>query len=182
MSDYFRPHGLQHAGLLCALLSSKVCSNSCPLSQWCHPTVSSSATLFSFCLQSLLVLESFPVSRFFPSGGQTIGALASTSVLTMNTQTWFPVELTGLISLQSKGLSRVFSSTTFQKHQFFGPQPSLWPLPTKVHIVKAMVFPVVMYGWDWELEHMRVDLVDLEKNVQHENCKCKFCSRSYCGL
>ena len=98
----------------------------CSLSLWCYLTVSSSATHFSFCLQSLLALESFPISRLFPSGGQTIGVLASTSVLPMNTQTWFPLELTGLISLKSNRLSRVFSSTIIQKHWFFSVKPSLW--------------------------------------------------------
>ena len=97
-----------------------------PLSQWCHPTISSSAVLFSFCLQSFPSPGSFPMSWFFPSGGQTIGALASASALPMNIQDWFPLGLTGLISLQSKGLSGVFSSATIWRHQFFGTQPSLW--------------------------------------------------------
>ena len=93
------------------------CSNLCPLSWWCHPTISSSVVPFSFCFQSFLASESFPMSQFFTSGGQSIGA--STSVLPMNIQDWFPLELTGLIPLQSKGLSRVFSNTTVEKHQFF---------------------------------------------------------------
>ena len=103
-----------------------VCSNSCPLSQWCHPAISSSVTRFSSCRQSLPASGSFPVSRLFTSGGQSIGASASGPVLPMNIQHWFPLELTGLIFLLSKGLTRVFSNTTIQKHQFFGTQPSFW--------------------------------------------------------
>ena len=93
----------------------RVCSNSCPLSWWCHPTISSSVTLFSSCPQSFLALRSFPLSWLFPSGSQSIGASASASVLPMNIQNWFPLKLTGLISLLSKGLWRVFSSTTVWK-------------------------------------------------------------------
>ena len=117
---------IQHARLLCPPLSSRVCSNSCPLSLWCHPIISSSATLFSSCPQSFPVSGSFPMSQFFTSGGQSIGVSALASVLPMNIQDWFPLGLTGLISLLSKGLSRSFSSTTVQKHQFFSSQPSLW--------------------------------------------------------
>ena len=95
---------------------------SCPSSWWCQPTISSSVTSFS-CLHSFPASGSFPVSQLFTSGGPSIGASASTSVLPMNTQDWFPLQLTGWISLQSKGLSRVFSNTTVQKHQFFGPPP-----------------------------------------------------------
>ena len=119
-----RPHGLQHARLPCPSPSSRVFSNSCPLSQWCHPTISCSVSLFSSCLQSFPAFRSFPVSWLFTSGGQNIGALAS--VLPMNIQGWFPSGLTDLISLQSKGLSRVFSRTTVWNHKFFGIQPSLW--------------------------------------------------------
>ena len=99
--------------------------NSCLLSRWCHPTISSSVVPLSSCLQSFPASGSFPRSQFFVSGGQSIGVSASASVLPKNIQDWFPLGLTGLISLQSKGLSRVFSSTTIQKHQFFGAQPSL---------------------------------------------------------
>ena len=106
-------------------LSPGVCSNCCPLNQWCHPTSSSSVIPFS-CLQSFPPAGSFPMSSLFASGGHSIGASALASVLPMNIQGWFSLELTGLISLQSKGLSRVFSSTTVQKFQFFGAQPSLW--------------------------------------------------------
>ena len=108
------------------------CSNSCPLNQWCHPTISSSVTPITSCLQSFPASGSFLMSQPFTSGGQSIGALASASVLPMNIQDWFPLELTGLI-LQSKWLARVFSSTTVQKHQFFIAQVSLWPSP-HIHI------------------------------------------------
>ena len=117
-------HGLQHARLFCLPLSSKVCSNSDPLSWWCCLTISSSAAPFSSCPQSFPVLRSFPMSLLFASGGQSTGAWAS--ILPMNIQGWFPLGFTCLFSLQSKGLSRVFSSTTIQKHQFFSAQPSLW--------------------------------------------------------
>ena len=123
MFDSLQPHGLQHVGLPCPLLSSGVCSNLCPLSWWCHPTVSFSVILFSSCPQSFPASGSFPLSRLFSSGDQSIGA--SASVLPVNIQGWFPLGWTGLISLLSKGLSTIFSST-IQKHQFFGVQPSLW--------------------------------------------------------
>ena len=126
VSDSFQPHGLQYARLSCPSLSPGVCSDSCPLSQWCYPTISSSTTLFSFCLQSFSASGSFQISQFFASGCQSIRVSASASVLPMNIQDWFPLGLTGLISLQSKGLLRIFSNTTVQKHQFFGTQPSLW--------------------------------------------------------
>ena len=119
-------HGLQQASLPCLSLSFRVCSNSCPLSRWCSPTISSSATSFSSCPQSFPASRSFPVSWLFSSGGQSIGVSASASALPVNIQGWFPLGLTGLISLQSKGLSRDFSSTTVQKYQFFRAQPSLW--------------------------------------------------------
>ena len=119
------PHGLQHARLPCPLPTPKAFSNSCPLSQWCHPTISSSVIPFSH-LQSFPASGSFPRSQFFTSGGQRIGVSASVSFLPMNIQDWFPLGWTGLISLQSKGLSRVFSNTIVQKHQFFSAQISLW--------------------------------------------------------
>ena len=100
-------------------------SNSCPSSWWCHPTISSSVVPFSSHLQSFKASGSFQMSQFFTSGGQSIGVSASASVLPVNIQDWFPLGCTGWISLQSKGLSRVFSNTTVQKHQFFGPQLSL---------------------------------------------------------
>ena len=102
------------------------CANSCPSSQWCHPTISSSVSLFSSHLQSFPVSVSFQMNQFFPSGGQSIGVSASASVLPMNIQDWFPLGLIDWISLQSKGLSRVFPNTTVQKHQFFSAQLSLW--------------------------------------------------------
>ena len=120
------PHGLQHARPSCPSPTPRVYSNSCPLSQWCHPTISSFVVPFSFCLQSFPASGSFQRSQFFASGGQSIGASASASVLKMNTQDWFPLGWTGWISLQSKGLPRVFSNTTVQKHQFFSTQLSLW--------------------------------------------------------
>ena len=126
MSDSLRPHGLQHARLFCRSPIPRVCSDSCPLSQWYYLTISSSATSFSFCLQLFPASGSFPKSQFFTSGGQSIGALASTSVLPVNIQGWFPLGYTGLISLLSKEFSRVFSNTTIWKHQFFSAHPSLW--------------------------------------------------------
>ena len=124
MSDSLQPHELKHARLPCPLPTPGAYSNSCPLSRWSHPTISSSVIPFS-CLQSFPESGSFPVSQFFTSGGQSIGASALASVLPMNIQVWFLLELTGWISLQSKGLSRVFTNTTVQKHQFFGTQFSL---------------------------------------------------------
>ena len=117
---------MQHARLPCPSPSPRVCSNSCPLSLWCHPSISSSVTAFSSCLQSFPVSGSFLMSWLFTSGGQSIRALASPLILPINIQGGFPSALTGLISLQSKGLSGVFSNTTVQKHQFFSTQPSLW--------------------------------------------------------
>ena len=120
VSNSLPPHGRQHTSLSCPLLFPRVSSNSCPLSQQCHPTISSSVAPFSSCLQSFPASGSFTMSQFFISGGQSIGASASASVLPMNIQGWFPLGFTGWISLLSKGLSRVFSSTTVWKHQFFG--------------------------------------------------------------
>ena len=120
------PHGLAVRQAFCPSLSSLSCSNSCPLSQWCHPTISSSVAPFSSCPQSFPASGSFLMSWLFTSGGQRIGASASAPVLPVNIQDWFPLGLTGLISLQFKGLSRVFSSTTIGKHLFFSTQPSLW--------------------------------------------------------
>ena len=117
------PHGLQHARLPCPSLSPGVCSSLYPLSQWCYSTILSSVTPFSSFPQSLTASGSFPVSRLFQSDGQSIGA--SSSVLLMNIQGWFPLRLTGLISLLSKGLSRVFYNTTVRKHPFFSALPSL---------------------------------------------------------
>ena len=124
MSDSLWSHGLQHVGLPCPSPSPGACSNSRPLSLWCHITISSSVVPFSFCLQYFPASGSFPMSQFFQSGGQSTGALASASVLPTNIHDWLPWGLTSLISLQPKRLSRVFSDTTVQKHQFFNGQPS----------------------------------------------------------
>ena len=126
MFNFLWPHRLQHARLPCPSPTPGACSKSHPSNWQCHPTTSSSVIPFSFCLQFFLASGSFPVSRLFSSGGQKTGVSASASVLPMNIQDWFPLGLTGLISLLSKGLSRVFSNTTVQQHQFFSAQPSLW--------------------------------------------------------
>ena len=112
-------HVLQHARLPCSSPTLGAGSNSCPLSQWCHLTISSSVVPFSFCIPSFPASELFPVIQFFTSGGQSIGIAASASVLPMNIQEWFPLEWTGWISFQSKGFSKVLSNNTVQKHQFF---------------------------------------------------------------
>ena len=122
VSDSLCPHELQHARPLCPSSTPGVHSDSHPLSRWCHPAISSSVIPFSSCLQSLPASGSFPMSQLFTSGGQSIGVSASTSVLPMNTQDWSPLGWTGWVFLQSMGLSRVFSNTTVQKHQFFGAQ------------------------------------------------------------
>ena len=131
-----QPHESQHTRPPCPSPTSGVYSDSCPLSQWCHPAISSSVVAFSSCPHSLPVSASFPMSQLFPWGGQSTGVSASASVLPMNTQDWSPLGWTGWISLLSKGLSRVFSNTTVQKHQFFSAQLSsqsnshihTWPL------------------------------------------------------
>ena len=125
MSDSLRPHGLQHTRAPCLSSTPGGYPNSCPLSQWCHLTISSSVIPIFTCLQSFPASGSFQMSQLFVSGGQSIGVSASTSVLPVNVQDWFPLGWTGWISLQSKGLSRVFSNTTVQKHQFFSAQISL---------------------------------------------------------
>ena len=136
VSDSLRPHELQHARPPCPSPTPGVHPNSCALSWWCHPAISSSVVPFSSCPQSLPAWGSFPMSQLFAWGGQSTGVSASASVLPMNTQDWSPLGWTDWISLQSKGLSRVFSNTTVQKHQFFGVQLSsqsnshihTWPL------------------------------------------------------
>ena len=125
VSSSLRPRGLHYARLPCPSPTPGTYSNSCPLSQWCHPTISSSVIRFSSYLQSFPASGSFLMSQFFPSGGQSIGVSASASVLPMNIQDWFPLGWTYWISLQSKGLSRVFSNTAVQKHQIFSTQLSL---------------------------------------------------------
>ena len=124
VSDSWQPHGLQHARPPCPSPTPRVYSNSCPLSWWCHPAISSSIIPFSSCPQSLPASESFPVRQLFVWDGQSTGVSALASFLPKKSQGWSPSEWTGWISLQSKGLSSVFSSTTVQKHQFFGDQPS----------------------------------------------------------
>ena len=125
MSYSLLPHRLQHSRLPYLSLLPGICSNSCPFSQWCFLTISSSVASFSSCPQSFPASESSPMSWLFTSGGQSVEASASALVLPMNIQDWFPFRLTGLISLQSKGVSKVFTNTTIWKHQFFGAQPSL---------------------------------------------------------
>ena len=122
----FVTHGLQHTRPHCPSPSPRACSNSCPLTQWCHASISSSVIPFSSHLQYFPASGSFLRSQLFTPGDQSVEASASASVLPMNMQDWFPSRLTGLISLQSKELSWVFSNTTVQKHQFFSVQPSLW--------------------------------------------------------
>ena len=124
VSDSLLPHGLQHARTPCPSPTPRVHPNPCPLSRWWHPTISSSVVPLSSCPQSLPASGYFPVSQLFTSGGQSIGVSALASVLPMNTQDWSPLGWIGWISLQSKGLSRVFSNTTVQKHQFFSAQLS----------------------------------------------------------
>ena len=126
MSDFLWHHGLQHAKFPYPAPTLRACSNSCLLSRWCHPIISSSVVPFSSCLQSFPASGSFLMSQFFASGGESIGVSASSWVFAMNIQDWFPLGLTGFISLQAKGLSKVFSNTTVQKHQFCGAQLSLW--------------------------------------------------------
>ena len=136
MSDSLRHHESQHARPPCLSPTPRVHSNSCPSSRWCHPAISSPVVPFSSCLQSLSASESFPMSQLFAWGGQSTGVSALASFLPKNSQGWSPLERTGWISLQSKGLSRVFSNTTVQKHQFFSTQLSsqsnshihTWPL------------------------------------------------------
>ena len=137
VSNSLRPHESHHTRPPCPSPTPRVYPNSCPLSWWCYPTISSSAIPFSSCSQSLPASGSFPVSQLFASGGQRIGVSASASVPPMNTQDWSPLGWTGWISLQSKGLSRVFSNTTVQKHHFFGTQ-LYWALT----VCKALC-------WEW---------------------------------
>ena len=145
MSDSLKPHRLQHARPLCPSPTPGVYSNSCPLSWWYHPTISSSVIPFSSCPQSFPASASFQMSQFSASGGQSIGVSTLASVLPMNIQDWFPLGLTGWISLLSKGLLRVFSNTTFCKHQFFGAQLSLW---SNFHIHTWPLRRQNHFGWE----------------------------------
>ena len=133
VSDSLWPHELQHARPPCASPTPGVHQNSCPSSRWCHPAISSSVVPFSSCPQSLPGSESFPMSQLFAWGGQSFGVSALASVFPKNTQDWSPLEWTGWVSLQSKGLSRVFSNTTVQKHQFFGTHFLHSPTFTSIH-------------------------------------------------
>ena len=126
LSYSLQPHGLKQVRPPCPSPTHRACSDSCLSSWWCHPTISSSVTTFSSCLQSFPASGSFPMNQFFASGGQSIGVSASTSILPMNIPDWFPLGWTGWISLPSKRPSWVFSNTTVQKHQFFGAQLSLY--------------------------------------------------------
>ena len=147
-----RSHGLQHTRLPCPWPTPRAHSNSCPSSQWCHPTISSSVVPFSSCRQSFPASGSFPMSQFSASGGQSIGMSASPSVLPMNIQDWFPLGWTGWISLQSKRLSRVFFNTTVQKHQFFCTQLSLqsnshvhtWLQPIQLNLACVLWWNVLL--------------------------------------
>ena len=136
VSDSLWPHGLQHARPPCPSTTPRLCSNSCLLSRWCHPAISSSVVPFSSCPQFLPASESFPVSQLFTWGGQSTGVSALASFLPKKSRGWSPSEWTGWISLQSKGLSRVFSNTTVQKHQFFGAKLSL---QYNSHIISSLL-------------------------------------------
>ena len=147
VSDSLQPHELQHARPPCSSQTPGVHPNPCPSSQWCQPAISSSVIPFASCLQTLPASGSFPMSQPFMWGGQSIGVSASASVLPMNTHHWSPLGWTGWISLQSKGLSRVFTSTTVQKHQYFGAQLSsqsnshihTWPLEKPLALFVVML-------------------------------------------
>ena len=159
MSDSLLPHELQHARPPCPSPTPGVYSNSCPSSWWCHPAISSSVVPFSSCPQSISASGSFPMSQLFASGGQSIGVSASASVLPMNTQDWSPLGWTGWLSLQSKGLSRVFSNTTLQKHQFFCSQHETQDTANSNTFshrfpVRAcqISIPLVSLLWVWELK------------------------------
>ena len=154
MSNSLQPHGLQHTRIPCPSSTPRVCSNSDPSSQWCHLTISSSAVPFSSCFQYFPASGTLPMNQLFTSGGQSIGVSASALVLAMNIQSWFPLGLTGLITLLSKGLSRVFSNTTVQKHQFFSTQLSLW-FNWKLHIQKTKnMAPSPITSWQIDGETM----------------------------
>ena len=168
MSDFLWPHGLQHPRLLCPPLSPGVCSNSCPLSRWCHLTISSSVASFSSCPQSFPTSGSFPMSWLFTSGSQSIGVSASASVLPKNIQDWFLLGLTGLISLLFKRLSRVFFSTTVRKHQFFGAQLSLWSIFECLVCASPQVS-----GWEYNEESKN-------KNKQDRPCLWSCLVKSSC--
>ena len=160
VSDSLRRHEPQHARPPCPSPTPWVHPNPCPLSQWCHPAISSSVIPFSSCLQSLQTSESFPMNQLFTWGGQSIGVSGSASVLSMNTQDWSPLGWTGWTSLQSKGLSRVFSNTTVQKNQFFSAQLSsqsnslihTWPL--ELERLKKIFFIFDFRKFDYDMLYL----------------------------
>ena len=161
MSNSLWPHGLQHTRLACPSSTPGACSNWGPSSQWWHTTTSSSVVPFSSCLQCFPASRTFPMSQLFKSGGQSIIVSASASVLPVNVQGWFPLELTGLISLLSKGFSGVFSNTTVQKHQFFSTQLSLW-FNWKLNIQKTKIMassPITSWQIDGETMKTVTDFI-----------------------
>ena len=168
MSNSWWPHGLPHTRLPGPSLSPGVCSNSCPLSWWCRPTISSSVALF-FCPQTFPASGSFPGSWLFASDGQSIRASASASVLPMNIQDWFPLGWTGWISLQSKELSGVFSSTTIQKYQFFSIQPSLWSSSQLLYMTSRKTIALIIWTFVSKLMFLLFNML------------CRFVSYSFEG-
>ena len=164
MSNSLQPHEPQHARPPCPSPTPGVDSNSCPSSRWCSPAISSSGVPFSSCLQSLPASGSFPVSQLFTSGGQSIGVSASASVLPMNTQDWF-LGWTGWISLQSNGLSRVFSNTTVQKHQFFGAQLSSQS-NSHIHIVAKLLSHVRLFATPWTVAYQAPQSMEFSPVLQ----------------
>ena len=142
MFNSLQPHGLQHARLPFSSLSPRACSNSCPLSPWCHSNISSSVTSFSSCPQSFPASGSFPMSQLFISSGQSIGILASEALFPVRIHSWFPLRLTGLISLMSKGLLSILSGITIWKHQYFSTQPSL---QSNCHMTTGKT--IALTGW-----------------------------------
>ena len=162
MSDFVQPHGLQHARLPCSSLSSGACSNSCPLSWWCHATISSSVATF-FYPQSFPASGSFPTIRLFTSSGQSTGPSTSALVLPMNIRGWFSLGVTGLISLLSTGLSGVFSSTTVLKHQFFSASDSIFPPSVCCEVVGLDV--MIFAFWVWVLSWLFYSPFTLTKRL-----------------
>ena len=184
MSDSLWPHESQHARLPCPSQTPRVYSNTCPSSQWCHPAISSSVVPFSSCSQSLPASGSFPMSQLFAWGGQSIGVSASASVLPMSTQDWSALGWTGWTSLQSKGLSRVFSNTTVQKHLFFGAQLSsqsnshihTWPVELKSENRCWGNYFGALFEWRRELWLCFADSAKLCSKI-NGSCKIlRFCS------
>ena len=173
MSNSLQPHELQYARSPCPSPTPGAYSNSCPSSWWCHPTISSSVIPFFSRLQSFLASGSFQMSQLFAWGDQSIGVSVSASVLPMNIQDWFPLRWTGWISLQSKGLSRVFSNTTVQKHQFFSAQLSLW---SNSHIHTWLLVKQALARWTFVCKIMSLLFTMLSRLV------ITFLPRSKCLL